>query len=55
MGTLIIKKSNPLFLSKEEQRMMEKKNKSLDIEQVYGYGSQRSSMPGLTVLAGCRQ
>jgi hypothetical protein len=42
------------FLSKEEQRKKEK-NKSLDIEQIYGRGSQRGSMPGVTVLAGCRQ
>jgi hypothetical protein len=30
-------------------------NKSLHIEQIYGHGSQRGSMPGVTVLAGCRQ
>jgi hypothetical protein len=45
----------PPFLSKEEQQKKEKKNKSLDIEQIYGHGSQRGSMPGVTVLAGCRQ
>jgi hypothetical protein len=27
----------------------EKKKKSLDIEQIYGHGSQRGSMPGMTV------
>jgi hypothetical protein len=55
-GTPIIKKVQPLlFLSKEEQRKKEKKNKCLDIEEIYGHGSQRGSMPGVTVLAGCRQ
>jgi hypothetical protein len=29
--------------------------KNLDIEQIYGHGSQQGSMPGVTVLAGCRQ
>jgi hypothetical protein len=54
-GTPIIKKSpTPPFLSKEEQRKKEKKNKSLDIEQIYGHGSQRGLMPEVTVLAGCR-
>jgi hypothetical protein len=33
----------------------EKKNKSLDTEQIYGHGSQRGSMPRVTVLAGCWQ
>jgi hypothetical protein len=54
--TPIIKKVHPLhFLSQEEQRKKEKKNKSLYIEQIYGHGSQRGSMTGVTVLAGCRQ
>jgi hypothetical protein len=35
--------------------MKEKKNKSLDTEQIYGHGFQRGSMPRVTVLAGCRQ
>jgi hypothetical protein len=48
----MVYKKNPPFLSKEKQRKKEK-NKSLDIEQlrVYGHGSQRGSMPGVTVLA----
>jgi hypothetical protein len=51
-GTPIIKKVQPLlFLSNEEQQKKEKKNKSFDIEQIYGHGSQRGSMPGVTVLA----
>jgi hypothetical protein len=55
-GTPITKKSStPPFLSKEEQRKKKKKNKSFDIEQIYGHGYQRGSMPGVTVLAGCRQ
>jgi hypothetical protein len=33
----------------------EKKNESLGTEQIYGHGSQRGSMPRVTVLAGCRQ
>jgi hypothetical protein len=54
-GTSIIKKPNlPPFLSKEEQ-LKKKNNKSLDTEQIYGHGSQRGSMPRVTVLAGCRQ
>jgi hypothetical protein len=35
--------------------MRGEKNKSLDIEHIYGHGSQRGSMLGVTVLAGCRQ
>jgi hypothetical protein len=56
-GTSIIKKKSPIppFLSKEEHRKKEKKKKSLDIEQIYGHGSQRGTVPGVTVLAGCRQ
>jgi hypothetical protein len=53
-GTPIIKKTTTPFLSKEEQRKKEK-NESLDIEQIYGRGFQRGSMPGVTVLAGYRQ
>jgi hypothetical protein len=53
-GTPIIKSPTPPFLSKEEQRK-KKKIKSLDTEQIYGHGSQRGSMPRVTVLAGCRQ
>jgi hypothetical protein len=33
----------------------EKKNKSLDTEQIYGHGSQWGSVPRVTVLAGCQQ
>jgi hypothetical protein len=32
-----------------------KKHKGLDIEQIYGHGSQRGSMPGMTVPADCPQ
>jgi hypothetical protein len=52
------KKPNPSLLSKEEQqkkKKKKKKNKSLDTEQIYGHGSQRGSMPRVTVLAGCQQ
>jgi hypothetical protein len=31
------------------------KNKGLDIEQIYGHGSQRGPMPGVSVPAACRQ
>jgi hypothetical protein len=53
-GTPITKKHNPSLLSKEEQQK-KKKNKSLDTKQIYGHGSQRGSMPRVTVLAGCQQ
>jgi hypothetical protein len=52
-GTPIIKKSNPsLFIKGVTAK--EEKSKSLDIEQIYGHGSQRGSMPGVAMLAGCR-
>jgi hypothetical protein len=55
-GTPIIKKkSNPSLFLKGGTTKEGKKNKSLDIEQIYGHGSQRGSIPGMTVLAGCRQ
>jgi hypothetical protein len=38
-----------------QRRNNERRKKSLDIEQTYGHGSQRGSMLGVTVLAGCRQ
>jgi hypothetical protein len=48
-GTSIIKKSNPsLFIKGGTTK--EKKNESLDTEQIYGHGSQRGSMPRVTVL-----
>jgi hypothetical protein len=51
-GTPIIKKkSNPSTFIKGETT---KEENSLDIEEIYGHGSQRGSMPGVTVLAGCR-
>jgi hypothetical protein len=31
------------------------KNKGIDIKQIYGHGSQRGRMPGVSVPAGCRQ
>jgi hypothetical protein len=55
-GTPIMKKkAQPLPFIKEGTKKNEKKNKSLDSEQIYGNGSQRGSMPRVTVLAGCRQ
>jgi hypothetical protein len=53
-GTPIIKKVQPLPFIKEG-KTKEGKNKSLDIEQIYGHASQRGLMPGVTVLAGYRQ
>jgi hypothetical protein len=53
-GTPVIKKPNPSLFNKGETSK-EKKNKSLDTEQIYGHGSQRGSMPRVTVLAGCWQ
>jgi hypothetical protein len=50
-GTPIIKKPTLPFY----QRRNNERKKSIDTEQIYGYGSQRGSMPGVTVLAGCRQ
>jgi hypothetical protein len=50
---LVIKKS--FKAGRSSSRKKEKKNKSLDIEQICGHGSQRGSMPGVAVLAGCRQ
>jgi hypothetical protein len=35
----------------EEGTTKEKKHKGIDIEQIYGHGSQRGSMPGMTVPA----
>jgi hypothetical protein len=52
-GTPIIKKSNSSLCIKGGTTEEEKK--SLDIEQIYGHGSQRGSMPGVTVLANFRQ
>jgi hypothetical protein len=55
-GTPIIRKPNPsLFIKGGTTKEEKKKNKSLDTEQIYGHGSQRGSMPGVTMLAGCRQ
>jgi hypothetical protein len=53
-GTPIIRKVQPLpfYQRRNNER---RKNKSLDIEQIYGHGFQWGSMPGVTVLAGCRQ
>jgi hypothetical protein len=48
------KKSNPSF-SIEGGTKKGGKEKSLDTEQIYGHGFQWGSMPGVTVLAGCRQ
>jgi hypothetical protein len=53
-GTPIIIKPNPSLFIKGGTKK-EEKNKCLDIEQIYGHGSQWCSMPGVTVLAGCRQ
>jgi hypothetical protein len=50
---IYIYKTNTSFINKEDQR--KEKNKGLDIEQIYGHGSQRGPMPGVSVPAGCRQ
>jgi hypothetical protein len=52
-GTPIIKKPNLSLYIKEGTTKEEKK--SLYIEQIYGHGSQRGSMPEVTMLASCRQ
>jgi hypothetical protein len=53
-GTPIIKKPNPsLFIKGGTTK--EGKKTSLDTEQIYSHGFQWGSMPGVTVLAGCRQ
>jgi hypothetical protein len=49
------KKVQPLHFYQRRNNERRKKDKSLDVEQMYGHGSQRGSMPGVTVLAGCRQ
>jgi hypothetical protein len=54
-GTPIAKKTQPLPFIKGGTTKEEEKNKSLDTEQIYSHGSQRGSMPRVTVLAGCRQ
>jgi hypothetical protein len=53
-GTPIIrKKSNPSLFIKGGTTKGEKK--SLGIEKIYGHGSQRDSVLGMTMLAGGRQ
>jgi hypothetical protein len=54
LGTPTTKKAQPLPFIKGGT-MKKEKNKSLDTEQIYGHGSQRGSMPRVTVLAGCQQ
>jgi hypothetical protein len=55
-GTPIIKKPNPsLFIKGGTTKEEEEKSKSLDTEPIYGHGSQRGSMPRVTVLSGYRQ
>jgi hypothetical protein len=54
-GTSIIKKVQPLPFYQRRNNERRGKNKSLDIEQIYDHGFQRGSMPGVTVLDGCRQ
>jgi hypothetical protein len=54
-GTPIIKKSNPSLFIKGGTPKEEKKTKVFNTEHIYGHGSQRGSMPGVTVLAGYRQ
>jgi hypothetical protein len=55
-GTPIKKKSNPSLFIKGGTTKEGIKNKSLDIEQIYGHGSQRGSMPGVTcwLVAGSK-
>jgi hypothetical protein len=43
------------FYQRRNNERTKKKNKSPDIEQIYGHGSQRGSMPGVTMLSVCRQ
>jgi hypothetical protein len=40
-------------MNKEDQR--KEKSKGLDMGQIYGHGSQRGQMPGVSVPASCRQ
>jgi hypothetical protein len=47
------KKSDPSLFIRGGTTKEGKRNKSLDIEQIYGYGSQPGPMPGVTVLAAC--
>jgi hypothetical protein len=51
---IYIKKTNLSLINKVDQRN-EKKNKGLDIEQIYGHGSERGPMPGVSAPASCRQ
>jgi hypothetical protein len=46
------KKPNPSLFIKGGTTKEKKTNKSLDTEQIYSHGSQRGSMPRVTVLAG---
>jgi hypothetical protein len=50
----IYKKIIPSFINNEDQR--KEKITGLDIEQIYGHGSQRGPMPGVTcrLLAGSK-
>jgi hypothetical protein len=50
---IYIYKTNPSISNKEDER--KEKNKELDIEQIYGHGSQRGPIPGVSVPAGCQQ
>jgi hypothetical protein len=51
----LLKKSNPSLFIKGGTTKEGGKNKSIDIEQIYGHGSQRGSMPEVTVLTDYRQ
>jgi hypothetical protein len=49
------KSPTPSSLSLRRINEGEKKHKGLDIQQIYGHGSYRGPMPGVTVPADCRQ
>jgi hypothetical protein len=53
VNTNLYKKYQPPPLTKGRNNE-EEKRKSIDIEQIYGHGPQRGSMPGMTMPADCR-
>jgi hypothetical protein len=54
-GQQIIYKSQTCPLVREGAPQKKKHRNGLDIQQIYGYGSHRGPMPGVTVPAECRQ
>jgi hypothetical protein len=50
VNTNLYKRKRPTpTLTKERNNERKKKHKGLDMEQIYGHGSQRGSMPGMIV------